>query len=109
MTTLADKLRAWAKDDTHNKAAVELLIAHDFWLRREDFIEVAVEKGAGFARINWRRAGDYSDIVQAPTSAIAVLFTACLIGADMANLNRLDRTNRALVVKAFADALGVER
>ena len=42
---LADAIRAWAKGWLPTEAAAELLIAHQAWLLREDFLQVAVEAG----------------------------------------------------------------
>ena len=36
-------MRAWAKGWLPAEAAAELLIAHQGWLEREDFLQVAVE------------------------------------------------------------------
>ncbi len=109
MATLADRLRDWARDDTHNKAAVELLIAHDFWLHQKDFIKAAVDQDPDFARIYWHRAEDFAQTTAtASNPMLAVLRMAALIGGDTARLATLDRANRELVVKALADALAVK-
>jgi hypothetical protein len=57
-------LRAWAKGLFRTEAAVELLIGHALWLRREDFLEMAVEFGQGIvdgasavlASVDWEAA-----------------------------------------------------
>ena len=40
---LAEAIRAWAKGWLPTEAAAELLISHQGWLLREDFLRVAVE------------------------------------------------------------------
>src|ERR1700745_1707587 len=40
---LAEAVRAWAKGWLPTEAAAELLISHQCWLLREDFLQVAVE------------------------------------------------------------------
>jgi hypothetical protein len=104
-------LRVWAANDTHNEAAVDLLAAHDFWLHRADFIAAAIDPAdPDFARIKWAEAARFAaGDVYAPTSALAVLNMAILIGQDMYRLASLDRTNRALVVRAVTHALRVPR
>src|SRR6266571_1247038 len=42
---LAVAIRAWAKGWLPTEAAAELLISHQGWLLREDFLQVAVEVG----------------------------------------------------------------
>src|SRR5437868_2619762 len=42
---LAEAIRAWAKGWLPTEAAAELLISHQGWLLREDFLQVAVEVG----------------------------------------------------------------
>jgi hypothetical protein len=52
----------WAKGLFSAEAAVELLIGHGTWLYREDFLEIAVESGAGIAdgaemaAVDWQAA-----------------------------------------------------
>jgi hypothetical protein len=42
---LAEAIRAWAKGWLPTEAAAELLISHQGWLLREDFLQIAVEVG----------------------------------------------------------------
>src|SRR5947207_3335062 len=42
---LAEAIRAWAKGWLPTEAAAELLISHQGWLLREDFLQIAVEAG----------------------------------------------------------------
>jgi hypothetical protein len=42
---LAEAIRAWAKGWLPTEAAAELLISHQGWLLREDFLQVAVQVG----------------------------------------------------------------
>jgi hypothetical protein len=104
-------LRVWAANDPHSEAAVDLLAAHDVWLHRADFTAAAIDPaGPDFARIQWVKAFEFAvGDVNAPTSALAVLNMAILIGQDMYRLASLDRTNRGLVVRALTHALRVPR
>jgi hypothetical protein len=43
MSNLADLLRAWTAGISSTEAAIELLIAHELWLRRPDFVAACIE------------------------------------------------------------------
>jgi hypothetical protein len=57
-------VRAWAKGWLPTEAAVELLISHQAWLVREDFVQIAVEvrwesfRGREVAAIDFAAAAD---------------------------------------------------
>jgi hypothetical protein len=61
---LADAIRAWAKGWLPTEAAAELLISHQAWLLREDFLQVAVEvswepfRGREVAAVDFAAAAD---------------------------------------------------
>lgn len=105
-------LREWTSThDAPVHAAVELLIEHDSWLRRADFIRSCVRVEHGMTRIVWTTAGEMlkSAELTASSSALVVLDVAVLLAQDGLGLTRLDRTTRASVVRAVTDALAVRR
>ena len=61
---LADAIRAWARGWLPAEAAAELLISHQAWLLREDFLQVAVEvswepfRGREVAAVDFAAAAD---------------------------------------------------
>ena len=55
-------LRRWTHNhDPHVRAAVELLIEHETWIRRGDFQRACVERDAREAWVNWRKAREFAD------------------------------------------------
>ena len=59
---LVVRLRRWTHNhDPHVRAAVELLIEHETWIRRGDFQRACVERNAREAWINWRKAREFAD------------------------------------------------
>ena len=112
--TLAAGLRRWtATHDPHVRAAVELLIWHEYWLRRSDFIRACIkwdgtcgtEPGRGVAWITWVSAREFADShPRASTSESAVLDLAVAIGSDQYKLNQMGDAHAQAIVKAFADA-----
>jgi hypothetical protein len=114
--TLRGQLREGARGSRPGLAAVELIAAacHGDWLDDEDFTSAAVQRaGDGSARIDWDRALKFSETSGGSSGQVAVLQFAALIGLDSLRLGALDRVldgrNRALVVRAVADALGVNQ
>jgi hypothetical protein len=103
-------LRNWsASHDAHVRAAVELLAWHGFWLRRADFVKAATGHVGTATYIRWAKAREFADSSpRCSTSEMTVLRLAIAIGNDDLGLTRLGHSHRAEVVKAFADALGVE-
>src|SRR3954470_7045680 len=115
-------LRAWASGMFASEAAVELLIAHDVWPRRRDFLFTlvdAVDDGWGprgtvvpMASIDWDRVEPFLVSAPASTSEISVLrCAASLAGAARSVPLRdatkgLDETNAALVLDAVAHRCG---
>jgi hypothetical protein len=45
---LADLLRAWTAGISSTEAAIELLIAHDVWVHRPDFVAACIESYAAY-------------------------------------------------------------
>lgn len=75
---LGATLRASAVGGFGFVAAVELLVDHDFWLRRSDFVETAVTVQADdLARIDWTEAWAFCDRAQASAAELCVLRMAC--------------------------------
>src|SRR3954468_1848757 len=115
-------LRAWANGMFASEAAVELLIAHDVWPRRRDFLFTlvdAVDDGWGprgcvvpMASVDWDRVEAFLVSAPASRSEIAVLrLAASLAGATTSRplhdaTAGLDETNTALVLNAIAHRCG---
>jgi hypothetical protein len=119
---LAPMLRAWANGLFASEAAVELLIAHDVWPRRRDFLFTlvdAIDDGWGprgtvvpMASIDWDRVEAFLVSVQASRSEMSVLrLAASLAGATVSrplhdSTAGLDETNITLVLNAIAHRCG---
>jgi hypothetical protein len=104
-------LRRWTHDhDPHVRAAVELLIEHETWIRRADFHRACIEKNAREAWINWRKAREFADAgPAASTSEMAVLDLAVAIGENRYRFSIMGRANSAMIAQAVARALGEDR
>lgn len=78
-------------------AAVELLIEHDIWLRRRDFLDAAVHVDEdGLYWINFREARDVydrGDVNRGSTTERAVLDLALSRGDDRYRLTQMGRVN----------------
>lgn len=108
---LAAGLRAWTKDhDPHVRAAVELLIADERWIRRRDFTSACTVRDPAETWINWRKAAEFADShrAAASTTEMAVLEIAVAIGSNRFRLSYMDDRQAELIVRAFAGALGTE-
>lgn len=103
-------LRAWAEGDWIAKAATELLISHETWIRRRDFIDACTGSGEGMTRILWDDARKFANrrSLRASTTEQAVLRLAVAIGSDEYRLASMGRANAQAIVKAFATALRTE-
>jgi len=119
---LAPMLRAWASGMFASEAAIELLIAHDVWPRRRDFLFTlvdAIDDGWGprgsvvpMAAIDWDRVEAF--LVSAPASRSEISVLRC--AASLAGAARtvplhdatagLDETNTTLVLNAIAHRCG---
>lgn len=114
--SVAAGLRAWAKDDRINTAAVELLVWHETWPRRADFIDACVDlpepddedeadDEGPWARIRWSKAKAFADSnPRASTSELSILKLAIAIGSDEYRLANMGRAHGAAIVLAFATA-----
>lgn len=107
--TLAAGLRAWAAGDWICTAAVELLITHGEWLRRDDFPFMCTESWDDMSRIDWDAARSFVAGGPACTGTeLGILRLAVGIGSDEYRLASISRDNAEAVVRAFAMALRAE-
>ena len=115
LAELVAGLRVWIKDhDPHVRAAVELLIAHDVWLRRPEFRRTCVQPAYGGREhwISWSAACelfDAGEFANASTTERAVLDFAIALGEDRYYFGAMGMANTRLLVAATARALGVAR
>jgi hypothetical protein len=109
--TTVRALRRWtANHDLHVRAAVELLIEHETWIRRGDFQRACIERDAAEAWINWRKAREFSDAGStASTSEMAVLDLAVALGENRYRLSIMGRANSRMIAQAVARAVGEDR
>ena len=101
-------LRAWTRDhDPHVRAAVELLIEHDSWLRRPDFTRACVRSRGAEAWIDWQAARAFADAgTAASTSETAVLDLAVALGENRYRLSIMGAANARSIATAVARAAG---
>jgi len=104
-------LRRWtANHDPHVRAAVELLIEHETWIRRADFQRAAIECNAREAWINWRKAREFVDSGStASTSEMAILDLAVAIGENRYRFSIMGLASSRMIAQAVARALGEDR
>lgn len=111
LAQLQDELRAGtAHNDDNVRAAVDLLIEHDYWLRNGRFVRAAVVKAQDGHYIAWRKAReafDQGDFDRSSTSERAVLHLAIALAEDQFRWNILGPNNRAMVGRALMAALGL--
>jgi hypothetical protein len=109
--TLVRLLRRWTHDhDPHVRAAVELLIEHETWIRRADFQRACVELHAREAYINWRKAREFVDSgSKASTTEMAILDLAVAIGENRYKFSIMGPANCRMIATAVARALGEDR
>lgn len=116
LDTLVAGLDATARSTPTDEAAVRLLVAHDHWLHRADFVDSLVMADRERCRppvvwIYWHAVAEFVDLAPCSTSEAAVLrIAASLAGVDTRRplselLAGLDDTNAALVADALAHAL----
>jgi hypothetical protein len=105
---LVAALRAWTRHhDPHVRAAVGLLIEHDFWLHRLDFIRACVHHGRGQAWIYWQAARAFADAGRgASTSQLAILDLAVALGENRYRLSIMGAANSRAIATAVARAVG---
>lgn len=103
-------LRKWTKDhDGHVRGAVELLIWHEHWLRRADFIAEVVQWGDdGSAWIPWEKARKFMRNRAGSSSQMAILDLAVALGSNQYRLSQMGDAHAEAIVRAVATALGEE-
>ncbi len=108
---LVGALRRWtANHDPHVRAAVELLIEHETWIRRAGFQRACIERDAREAWVNWRKAREFADAGStASTSEMAVLDLAVAIGENRYKFSIMGPANSRMIARAVACALGEDR
>jgi hypothetical protein len=101
-------LRAWTRHhDAHVRAAAELLIEHDFWLRRPDFVRACVHRGGREAWIDWTAAREFITAgAVASSSEMAILDLAIALGENRYRLSIMGAVNSRLIATAVARAVG---
>ena len=104
-------LRAWTRDhDPHVRAAVELLIDHDVWLRRADFTRACIFRSGREAYVNWVAARAFvDDGAVASTSEMAILDLAVALGGNRYRLSIMGAAHSRWIATAVARAVGVAR
>jgi hypothetical protein len=108
--TVVSGLREWtATHDANVRAAVEMLIEHGHWLHNAGFLEACAQTDYGVTFIEWRKVTELLEMnaLYGSGSELAMLRVVVMLARDTLGLSSLDRTNRALVVMAISDALGV--
>jgi hypothetical protein len=106
---LTAALRAWIRGhDPHVRAAVELLIEHDVWLRRADFTRACIFRSGREAYVNWVAARAFVDAGSvASTSEMAILDLAVALGENRYRLSIMGDTHSRWIATAVARAVGV--
>ena len=116
---LADGLRGWVRSRTaHERAAAELLIWYESWLRRPDFKDECITQLAPglVARIDWYEAREFvgrgyarrgERPLPASSSQRAVLDLAVALGEDQFGLSGLGHAHKRAAAQAFAAAVGL--
>jgi hypothetical protein len=109
-------LHAWIDGhDAHVQAPVWLLLAHEVWPRRGEFLRACVHSNAeGLYWIDWaaaRTAFERSDFHRAGASRteLAVLDLAIELGRDRFMLRALGVGDARAVAAAVAHAVGADR
>jgi hypothetical protein len=109
-TTVRLLRRLIRNHDSHVRAAVELLIEHETWIRRADFQRACVERDGREAWMNWRKAREFVDSGSvASTSEMAVLDLAVAIGENRYKFSIMGPANSRMIAQAVARALGEDR
>lgn len=108
--TTAHALRRWAANmDASDRAAVGLLVWHETWLRRADFVAAAVVNRGVHMAIDWTAAREFlSSGPSGSTSSLAVLDLAVALGEDRYRFSTMGTAHRRAIVQAVARAVGEE-
>lgn len=107
--TLVTGLRTGGKhQDAHRKAAVELLIWHETWVRRSSFVRDVIGKSTDGRYVRWSDASDYADTApRCSSSELNVLRLAIALATDEFGLSGMGHAHADAIVTAFKTALGV--
>ena len=107
---LAAALQRWAGTrDNRVKAAVGLLVWHEFWLRRADFRAAAVRVIDGSTVIRWSYARTFAEAgPRCSSSEGNVLNLAVAIGLNDFGLDGLGIQHRQAIARAFATAMSLD-
>lgn len=110
---LVQGLRAWSRcHDQHVRAAVELLIVHDVWLRRPEFracLHTDRTSGGVEVWVDWlqlRESFDSGGFTRASSTERAVLDLAIALGTDRYRLYGMGPETGRLIARAVAAAVG---
>ena len=99
--------RGTANRDERERAAVELLIWHETFLRRRDFFEAAVGIRGDDYHVSWDRARRFAEHANGVSSSQrTVLELAAWIASDPLGLSRLGHIHTYKAAEAVAHALG---
>ena len=103
-------LRRWTEShDPHVRAAVELIIWQDHWLRRGDFRKACVIVDPRDVWINWGNAREFADSrPRGSTSDLVILDLAVALGENRYRLPVMGSKHARAVTEAVADAAGVD-
>ena len=112
--TLVRALRRWTADhDPHVRAAVELLVWHEHWLRRQDFQRACIHDDTaidGSTWIHWRHAREFFDSgPRGSSSELAILDLAVALGENRYRLSIMGDAHSRAIAQAVARALGEDR
>jgi len=104
-------LRHWTRShDPHVRAAVDLLIWHEFWLRRQDFVRACTKRSGPDTYIDWDAAREFVDAgTRASTSEHAILDLAVALGENRYRLSIMGSAHSRAIADAVAQAVGVSR
>jgi hypothetical protein len=107
--TLVTGLRQWTeRHDPHVRAAVNLLIGMEYFLRDPQFTSQAVKTGNGRTWISWDAVANFAD--EAPfgsSSELAILRFAVALAEDKFRFSRMDDRQAESVVTSVQEAFGV--
>ena len=107
-------LHAWIDGhDPHVQAAVWLLLAHEVWPRRGEFLRACVNRSPdGSWWIDFRAARtafDNGEFDTASSTELAVLDLAIALGLDRFRFRAMGPGNARAVATAVAHAVGADR
>ena len=108
--TTVHALHRWAAQmDESDRAAVDLLAWHGYWLRRADFRAAAIENRGVHLAIDWRNAREFCDSGPGgSTSELAILDLAVTLAEDRFRFRIMGSAHSKAIVRAVALALGEE-